>query len=113
MNKVISRSTLTLGCLGLIGMLISCTPQKKALVEIDSANTEEEISTTKSNSSVTKVATIPNSALVPTQPLEPTPIKITVADLPEPYATRSISNLPNVIPVPANPVLKVPSSRIL
>ena len=102
MNKVISQSTLTLCCLGLIGVLMSCTPH-------NSATTEGETTTTKSTSSVTKVAVVPDSAIVPTQPLEPTPIKITVADLPEPYATRSVSNRPNVISIPDNPVLKVPA----
>ena len=45
---------------------------------------------------------------IQTQPLTPTPIEITLADLPEPYATESASNSPNVISVPDNPVLQVP-----
>lgn len=49
------------------------------------------------------------SSQIQTQPLNPTPIEITLADLPEPYATESASNSPNVIPVPDNPVLQVPS----
>ena len=46
---------------------------------------------------------------VTTQELTPTPIKITLADLPQPYATESVNNAPNVIPVPENPILQVPS----
>ena len=40
--------------------------------------------------------------------MTPTPIEITLADLPQPYATDSASNSPNVIPVPDNPILQVP-----
>ena len=47
-------------------------------------------------------------AQITTENLAPTPIEITLADLPEPYATESVSNSPNVIPVPNNPTLKVP-----
>ena len=59
-----------------------------------------------------------NSAASPqnriqTQPLTPTPIEITLSDLPEPYATKSASNSPNVIPVPDNPVLQVPSGFVV
>ncbi len=45
---------------------------------------------------------------IATKSFTPKPIKITLADLPQPYATNSASNSPNVIPVPDNPVLKVP-----
>ncbi len=45
---------------------------------------------------------------ITTQPLTPSTIEITLADLPKPYATESASNSPNVIPVPDNPVLQVP-----
>ncbi|MGF1591494.1 MAG: PQQ-dependent sugar dehydrogenase [Pleurocapsa sp.] len=45
---------------------------------------------------------------IATQPLTPSPIEITLADLPEPYATESANNSPNVIPIPDNPVLQVP-----
>jgi glucose/arabinose dehydrogenase len=38
----------------------------------------------------------------------PQPIHLTVADLPEPYATPSYAKDPNVIPVPENPTLYVP-----
>jgi glucose/arabinose dehydrogenase len=38
----------------------------------------------------------------------PQPIRLTVADLPQPYATSSASKSPQVIAVPANPLLYVP-----
>ena len=45
---------------------------------------------------------------IATENLSPTPIEITLADLPEPYATESASKSPNVIPVPDDPTLQVP-----
>ncbi|NET36711.1 MAG: sorbosone dehydrogenase family protein [Cyanothece sp. SIO1E1] len=54
------------------------------------------------------VASIAPESIIPTQSLTPTPIKITLDQLPEPYATASATNAPNVIRVPQNPVLQVP-----
>ena len=59
--------------------------------------------------SVADSASTPTASEIPTEALTPTPTKITLADLPEPYATESASNSPNVIPVPDNPVLQVPA----
>jgi glucose/arabinose dehydrogenase len=46
---------------------------------------------------------------VRTEPLTPTPIRITPNDLPQPYASESASKSPDVVSVPENPVLRVPS----
>ncbi|MEI2582559.1 PQQ-dependent sugar dehydrogenase [Scytonema sp. PRP1] len=51
--------------------------------------------------------------LVPTQPLSPTPIRINVGDLPKPFATESASKSPNVVPIPANPTLRVPPGFVV
>ncbi|MBW4661730.1 MAG: sorbosone dehydrogenase family protein [Drouetiella hepatica Uher 2000/2452] len=53
------------------------------------------------------VAIVPNA--IRTETLSPSPIQITIGDLPQPYATESASKSPQVIPIPANPVLKVPA----
>jgi glucose/arabinose dehydrogenase len=45
---------------------------------------------------------------ITTETLNPTPIKINLEELPPPYATQSASNSPQVVPIPENPVLKVP-----
>lgn len=58
------------------------------------------------SASVPKTAS--TQASIQTEELTPTPIEITLADLPQPYATDSASNSPNVIPVPDNPILQVP-----
>ena len=46
--------------------------------------------------------------LVPTTALSPQPIRITPADLPQPFASDSASKSPDVIPIPQNPSLRVP-----
>ncbi|MGL5832559.1 MAG: PQQ-dependent sugar dehydrogenase [Waterburya sp.] len=63
------------------------------------------ILTLTSCNSVAKTET----ATIKTQDLTPTPIKITLEDLPPPYASESASNSPNVIAVPDNPTLQVPT----
>lgn len=57
---------------------------------------------------VEAVATETSSNQIAIESLTPTPIEITLEDLPEPYATESASKPPSVIPVPDNPVLQVP-----
>ena len=49
---------------------------------------------------------LPNA--VPTEALRPAPIRVSLDDLPEPYATESARKGPNVIPVPDGAVLRVP-----
>jgi glucose/arabinose dehydrogenase len=51
----------------------------------------------------------PTKNVVPIQTLTPQPIKITLSDLPQPYATNSASKSPNVIDIPQNATLKVPA----
>ena len=77
---------ITFSCLGLI-LISGCNSNSSSVAE--------------------SVSPAPKAAIA-TQPLTPSPIEITLSDLPEPYATKSASNSPNVIPVPDNPVLQVP-----
>jgi glucose/arabinose dehydrogenase len=55
------------------------------------------------------IAQVPAASQVKTQPLTPSPIRVTLASLPQPYATNSASKSPNVVGIPANPTLKVPA----
>jgi glucose/arabinose dehydrogenase len=55
------------------------------------------------------VAAAPAASRVATQPLTPAPIRIGLANLPQPYATSSASKSPQVSPIPSNPTLKVPA----
>ncbi len=45
---------------------------------------------------------------IETRPLDPQTYRITLGDLPEPYATESASQSPDVVDVPADPVLYAP-----
>lgn len=44
-----------------------------------------------------------------TEVLEPQPIRVDLAQLPQPNATESASKPPEVVPIPENPVLRVPA----
>ena len=57
---------------------------------------------------VESVAAARMQTSIATQPLAPQPIRVTVADLPHPFATQSASKSPNVVPIPASPSLNVP-----
>lgn len=63
------------------------------------------------NSTTPQIAANPKQPknVVRTEPLSPAPIRITVADLPKPFASESASKSPNVVPIPNNPMLRVPA----
>jgi glucose/arabinose dehydrogenase len=46
--------------------------------------------------------------IVRTEALSPTPIRINLKNLPAPFATESASKRPEVVPIPQNPMLRVP-----
>lgn len=48
------------------------------------------------------------SSLLRTELLSPSPIQVSVGGLPQPYSTRSAGKSPNVVSIPASPVLRVP-----
>jgi glucose/arabinose dehydrogenase len=77
-----------LSFLAVIGLITSCSSTPSATIA-DSTN----------KATPSKIST---------ESLTPTPIKITLADLPKPYTTESASKPPNVVPVPDNPVLQAP-----
>lgn len=56
----------------------------------------------------TTVLAAPNPSIIPTEPLSPKPIRLSLADLPAPYATNSASKPPEVVPIPDHPILRVP-----
>ncbi len=51
--------------------------------------------------------------IVRTEPLSPTPIRITLSNLPKPFASESASKPPTVVPIPANPTLQVPPGFVV
>ncbi|MEG3989124.1 sorbosone dehydrogenase family protein [Microcoleus sp. S28C3] len=63
-----------------------------------------------SRAPLTKVGT---SQIVPTKPLSPQPIRIVATSLPQPFASESASKSPQVVPIPASPVLRVPPGFVV
>ena len=51
--------------------------------------------------------------IVPTKPLSAQPIRIVATSLPQPGASESASKPPQVIPIPASPVLRVPPGFVV
>lgn len=51
--------------------------------------------------------------VIKTEKLSPQPIRITLNQLPPPYASESASKSPDVVPIPQNPVLRVPSGFVV
>lgn len=51
--------------------------------------------------------------IVRTEPRTPTPIRITLSNLPKPFASESASKPPTVVPIPANPTLQVPPGFVV
>ena len=51
--------------------------------------------------------------IVLTEPRTPTPIRITLSNLPKPFASESASKPPTVVPIPANPILQVPPGFVV
>ncbi len=66
-----------------------------------------ESSKVSASASPSPIAASPSQ--ISTRNLTPTPIRITLADLPQPYATNSASKSPQVVAIPANPTLNVPA----
>ncbi len=65
-----------------------------------------------SSAQASPTAPAPES-IIPTEPLSAEPIRIALEDLPAPFATQSASQSPTVIPIPQNPVLKVPEGFVV
>jgi glucose/arabinose dehydrogenase len=58
-------------------------------------------------------ANVGTNKIVPTKPLSPQPIRIVATSLPQPFASQSVSKHPQVIPIPASPVLRVPPGFVV
>ena len=50
---------------------------------------------------------------IPTKPLTPEPITVTVDELPKPFATESVQQNPKVVPIPDSPTLNVPEGFVV
>jgi len=97
----------------LAALMTACSPAPTTSTSpspsVSQASSQASAPATGSSSgSGGEVAIAPN--LIRTEPLTLKPIRITIADLPQPFATESASKSPQVVPIPANPVLNVPAN---
>ncbi|MBW4631077.1 MAG: sorbosone dehydrogenase family protein [Iphinoe sp. HA4291-MV1] len=76
------------------------------------ASQEESTLQSSPSAQLAQNSTQPADA-IRTEPLSLTPIRINVADLPKPFATESASKPPEVVPIPDNPTLRVPSGFVV
>lgn len=74
-----------------------------------SDNQKTESTETTAQDQQQETATVATKNVVRTERLTPQIIRISLRNLPAPYATNSASKSPNVVPIPQNPVLKVPA----
>ncbi|HEY9639555.1 MAG TPA: sorbosone dehydrogenase family protein [Coleofasciculaceae cyanobacterium] len=102
---VLMRSLSSIALLSILAA--ACSPISTVSPQAP-ASTAATIAASPTPSSASSPA-IPPKDLIRTEPLSPTPMRITLADLPQPFATDSASKPPNVVGIPANPVLKVPA----
>ncbi|NQE38439.1 PQQ-dependent sugar dehydrogenase [Microcoleus asticus] len=88
--------------------LIACDRATDAIAPAIGGN--GPLSQIPSPAPLTKVGT---SQIVPTKPLSPQPIRIVATSLPQPFASESASKSPQVVPIPASPVLRVPPGFVV
>ncbi|MGL5058556.1 MAG: PQQ-dependent sugar dehydrogenase [Microcoleus sp.] len=87
---------------------LACDRATNAIAPVIVYNDEkndEKLSQISSPPPLTRAGT---NQIVPTKPLAPQPIRIVATSLPRPFASASASKPPQVIPIPASPVLRVP-----
>lgn len=85
----------------------ACTPTPDSANEPISTSPDAAANPTEPETTVA-VAGQPAKP-IRTEALSAEPIRITPADLPQPFATDSASKSPNVVDIPADPVLQVPA----
>lgn len=89
-------------------------PLLASLAACDALSIGQTIEQTPNNSASPPAQTVQNPAnSIQTETLSPQPIRITVDQLPQPYASESASKSPDVVPIPANPVLRVPPGFVV
>lgn len=92
-------------------LLVSCQQVTPSPTTTEVA--PEQSTSTETSETVAEVAAIPAQTIIPTKPLSSQPIKISVDDLPAPYASQSARKSPNVIDPPANASLNVPEGFVV
>ncbi len=91
----------------LLGLLLSSTVVACGSTDATTPNQSPTPETSKSPIQTTQQVTTKPNQVIPTETLSPKPINITVAQLPEPFHTQSVSKSPQVIPPPATSEVKL------
>ncbi len=124
------------GRVGLVMLMIACSSEQMS-VDLESvdlareASPEAPVEAPVSNESVTPSEQVsedtsvsntpldvgslppPADSVIPTTSFSPTPIEISLAQLPDPFATRSVAQGPEVLGIPAAPTLQVPEGFVV
>ncbi|MDF0552882.1 sorbosone dehydrogenase family protein [Kamptonema sp. UHCC 0994] len=90
--------------------ITACDREKQAIAPVNSSNQESpQASPVLQNTSpVAQTNVTAPSQILRTETFSPQPIRITVANLPQPYATQSASKSPQVVPPSQGGALRVP-----
>ena len=91
--------------------ITACDREKQAIAPVNSSNQESpQASPVLQNTSpVAQTNVTAPSQILRTETFSPQPIRITVANLPQPYATQSASKSPQVVPPSHGGTLRVPA----
>jgi glucose/arabinose dehydrogenase len=93
--------------LALILLLTTIAGCNSSIASSDNQKTAEPTKAT-AQPKQQQTAVVATKNVIRTERLTPQPIFISLRKLPPPYATQSASKSPQVVPIPQNPVLKVP-----
>jgi len=93
--------------LAVIVLLGACT-EPPSLAPSSSSPAPESVAETRRRDEGAVAAAPEPANPIATNPLVPRPIHITLADLPQPFASQSASKPPRLIDIPSNPSLNVP-----
>lgn len=97
--------------LGCLAILTACVTQTSTPSPESSTPTPQPESAIPANSTTgaTKSASVTLRNRVLTRELIPTSFRLSASDLPAPFSSQSATKTPNVVPIPANPILEVPA----
>lgn len=95
--------------------LVACSPNQTSRTDSNgsASNGSEQLSPTSSPEPIANSEEPQPPNPIRTETFSPEPIQITVADLPQPFASDSASKPPQVVPIPSDPVLSVPEGFVV
>ncbi len=108
-NRGVALQTVPMSCIlriipGLLVLIAACgaTISQTKVSQTESQPDRSPLVTQPSPTPLVAQAALPTTSFVPK------PIRITLRDLPQPFASESAGKPPQVVPIPSNPMLNVP-----